>query len=118
MSDPIERYNSRSTPPRPPEIRVGDRVPPEGGKTVIAKFDVSRNGKRYVGHLWTGQQGAMIQWVFLNDPGTDSIIGTNEYVEVYEAPEWFIADSSSGYGSVVAYGKRYVARSPIWGVLA
>jgi hypothetical protein len=121
MSDPIERYANNRTPPRPPEQRTGNPPPGRPGKTLIAKWDVSPNGRdgnRYMGHLWNGDgtQGAAIQWVFLNDPGTDDIIAADEYVEVVKAPEWLAENAA--FGAVATYGERYYARAPIWGVIA
>jgi hypothetical protein len=84
--------------------------------TLFAKFDGSRTGKRYTGHIWTGSQGAAIQWLFVNDTGIDDIIDANELVEVFAVPGWFVAEHSSDYGSVASYGECYVARSPIWAV--
>jgi len=87
---------------------------------AVAKFDGTRTGKRYTGHLWTdaGSQGTAIQWIFDcgNDPGTSSVIGANEYVQVVTCPTWL--KTNAAFGSVATYGEKYIAIAPIWGVLA
>lgn len=90
--------------------------PVGGGGIAIARFDGTRTSKRYTGHLWTGSQGAAIQWLFMNDPGIDSLIGANEYVEVFSAPTWLASDAA--YGDVSTYGQKYIARLSPWAALA
>lgn len=84
----------------------------------VARFDGSRSGNLYTGHLWTGTQGDAIQWVFDwgNDPGIDAIIDEGAFVMVIPCPAWLAA--SGGYGDVATHGEKYVAASPIWGVIA
>jgi len=53
------------------------------GGVSVARFDGTRTGRRYSGHLWTGTQGAAVQWVFLNEPGVDSLLAANDMVEVF-----------------------------------
>jgi hypothetical protein len=87
-----------------------------GSPIVIAKFDGTRTSKRYTGHLWSGSQGAAVQWIFLNDPGVGALLSANEYVEVFAAPTWLASDAS--FGAVATYGEKYIARSPVWALLA
>lgn len=93
---------------------------PNSQPTKVAKFDGTRTGKRYTGHIWAddGTQGDAIQWLFDwgNDVGTSSVIGANEYVQVVKCPTWL--ETNAAYGTVATYGEKYVAVAPIWGVLA
>ena len=89
-------------------------------KTLLAKFTGTRTGKRYTGRLVKddGSLGANIQWIFDwgNDPGVEDIIGANEFVEVVKCPAWL--ESHAAFGAVATYGAKYVAKPPIWAVLA
>jgi len=89
-------------------------------KTLLAKFTGTRTGQRYTGRLVNddGSLGDNIQWIFDwgNDPGTANIIGVNEFVEVVKCPAWL--ESHAAFGAVATYGEKYVAKPPIWAVLA
>ena len=86
----------------------------------VAKYTGKRMGKRYTGRLVNddGSLGDNIQWIFDwgNDPGTANIIGANEFVEVVKCPAWL--ESHAAFGAVATYGEKYVAKPPIWAVLA
>jgi len=128
MAEPVYGFKDRETAERLKVIarepidltsaRRGSSLPSPKGAIVVAIFDGSRNGKRYTGHIWTGTQGAAIQWIFDwgNDPGTANIIGANEFVEVVKCPAWL--ESHAAFGAVATYGEKYVAKPPIWAVLA
>ena len=89
-------------------------------KTLLAKFTGTRTGQRYTGRLVNddGSLGDNIQWIFDwgNDPGTANIIGVNEFVEVVKCPAWL--ESHAAFGAVATYGAKYVAKPPIWAVIA
>lgn len=118
MSDAIDRYAGRRSPPRPPEIQVGTPAPGRADKPVFAKWDDGRSGKRYMGHAYN-DDGTLktdpVQWLFLGDPGDDDILETDQAVQLVKAPTWIAADAA--FGAVGTYGEKYVAMSPIWGVL-
>jgi WD40 repeat protein len=92
-------------------------VPLASGQ-IIAKWDSTRTGKKYKGHIWTGSQGAAIQWLFDwgNDPGTADIIDAGDFVQVIKCPAW-LADHAS-FGTVAADGDKYIAIAPIWAVIS
>lgn len=60
------------------------------GSLTVLKFDGTRSGKRYTGHVWNddGTQGASVQFRFVNDPGTAALLGANEYVMAMPCPAW------------------------------
>lgn len=64
--------------------------PPEGGggTFTIIKYDGTRSDKRYTGHIWTGEQGDLVEFRFLNDPGTDTLLNSSDYVMGIPCPDW------------------------------
>jgi hypothetical protein len=95
------------------EPGTGDRrsavLFPVGEPVTIAKFDGTRTGKRYTGHIVKsdGTNGDSVQWMFLDDPGDVDLIEANTRVIVHKAPKWIGDDAA--FGAEGTYGKKYFA---------
>jgi len=81
---------------------------------VVIKFDGSRSGKRYTGHIVEddGSQGDAVQFRFLNDPGSDDILDPNDYVFAVPIAAWD-EDNACWSGD----SDKYWTRSP-WAAFA
>lgn len=78
----------------------------------IAKFDGSRTGACYTGHIKEdgGGVGAACRWKFPNDPGVENLLDANDYVMVWPAPGW---DTTGWSGS----GEKYWAQLTPWAAM-
>lgn len=80
----------RHTPP-PDMAQFGGGKPAQAGtQVVVIKWDSTRTGKRYNGHLWLdgGTQGDAVQFRFVNDVGTANLLDANDYVLAIKCPTW------------------------------
>jgi len=61
-----------------------------GTTWVIIKYDGSRSGTRYTGHIKEddGDAGDLVEFCFANDPGEETLLDADDYVCAIPCPTW------------------------------
>lgn len=118
MSDAIDRYADRRSPPRPPETQVGTPAPGRAQRLPIAIWDGSRFDSVYTGHLIQDQDGGTgdaVQWIFsLDDSGVDDLMPVDKMVVLMRrVPAW----AETGFSWQTGAGDKYLASLSPWSAL-